>query len=87
MEAIIVNFRGSRRRKNFSQLILKIEKIDEKKKAEALIGKEVIWKTTSKKEIKGKITAAHGNSGAVRAKFEKGLPGQSLGSKVEVKNG
>lgn len=86
MEAVIVNFRGSRRRKNFSQIILKIEKYDDIKKAEELIGKEVIWKTASKKEIKGKITAAHGNSGAVRAKFEKGLPGQSLGTKVQIKN-
>lgn len=86
MEATIVNFRGSRRRKNFSQIILKINKIDDKKKTEELIGKEVIWKTASGKEIKGKITAAHGNSGAVRSKFEKGLPGQSLGTKVEIKN-
>jgi len=85
MEAIIVNFRGSRRRKNFSQLILKVDKYDDKKKTEELVGKEVIWKTASKKEIKGKITAAHGNKGGVRAKFEKGLPGQSLGTKVEIK--
>ena len=33
----------------------------------------------------GKIIRDHGNRGAVRVKFEKGLPGQALGGKVEVK--
>ncbi len=85
MKAVVVNFRGSRRRKNFSQIILNVDNIDNKEKAESLINKEVIWKTSSGKEIKGKITAAHGNKGAVRAKFEKGLPGQSLGTNIEIK--
>lgn len=85
MKAVIVNFRGSRRRKNFSQLILKVDKVDDKKKAENLINKEIIWKSSSGKEIKGKVTAAHGNKGAIRVKFEKGLPGQSLGTDLEIK--
>ena len=84
MKAVIVNFRGSRRTKNFNQIILKINNIN-KEKAKELINKDVVWKTSSGKEIKGKITNVHGNSGAVRAKFERGLPGQSLGTEVEVK--
>ena len=84
MKAVIVNFRGSRRTRNFSQIILKLNNMD-KDKAKELINKDVIWKTSSGKEIKGKITNVHGNSGAVRAKFERGLPGQSLGTEVEVK--
>jgi len=84
MKAVIVNFRGSRRTRNFSQIILKINNIN-KDKAKELINKDVIWKTSSGKEIKGKITNVHGNSGAVRAKFERGLPGQSLGTEVEIK--
>ena len=84
MKAVIVNFRGSRRTRNFSQIILKINNMN-KDKAKELINKDVIWKTSSGKEIKGKITNVHGNSGAVRAKFERGLPGQSLGTEVEIK--
>ena len=76
---------GSRRRKNFSQIILKVENSKNKEEAEKLVNKEVTWKTRTGNEIKGKITAAHGNSGAVRAKFERGLPGQSLGTNVELK--
>jgi len=48
-------------------------------------GREVIWKSPGKKEIRGKISDAHGNNGLVRAIFEKGLPGQAITMEVEVK--
>lgn len=60
-----------------------------KNKAEAkkLTGKEVEWHSPgkNKKIIKGKISDSHGNSGLVRAIFEKGLPGQAIGTAVEAK--
>ncbi len=56
-----------------------------KKDSEALLGKSVEWKTASGKKIKGKITAHHGAKGNVRAIMEKGLPGQSVGTDIEVK--
>ena len=34
--------------------------------------------------IVGKITCTHGNKGAVRVVFDKGLPGQSLGQEVKI---
>jgi large subunit ribosomal protein L35Ae len=66
-------------------IIITVEDYD-KEKAKALIGKEVKWKTPAKKEsfIKGKIVKLHGNSGAVRALFEKGMPGQAIGKKIEI---
>jgi len=85
MKGIIVNYRRGRHTQNPRQMIIKIEGIDERKKAEKLVGKEVIWKSPSGKEIKGKIVAPHGNKGAVRARFEKGLPGQAIGMEVEIK--
>ena len=84
MEALIANFRKGRHTQTNNQMILKIEGLD-KKKAASLIGKQVVWKTSSGKEIKGKISNLHGNSGALRAIFEKGMPGQALGTRVEVK--
>jgi len=53
--------------------------------AEKLKGKIVSWKSPSGKIIKGKIAAAHGNKGLVRAIFERGLPGQAITTEVEVK--
>ena len=56
-----------------------------KEEAAKLIGKEVTWKSSSGKVINGKISSSHGNKGLVRAIFEKGLPGQSIGTEVEAK--
>ena len=36
-------------------------------------------------KVKTKIRGAHGNKGVVRAIFEKGLPGQAITTKVEIK--
>jgi len=37
-----------------------------------------------KRETRGKIVALHGKNGLVRARFKKGMPGQALGSLVEI---
>lgn len=57
----------------------------DKEKSNALVGKDVVWVNSKGKEIKGKITNLHGNKGNVRVLFERGMPGQSLGSEVEIK--
>ena len=36
---------------------------------------------------KGVIKTTHGNKGCLRVHFEKGMPGQSLGTKVRIENG
>lgn len=83
MEATIENFRRGRHTQTTNQLILKVENID-KAKAGSLIGKKVIWKSPAGKEIKGEIKATHGSKGAVRALFEKGIPGQAIGQKATI---
>ena len=85
MEGIIVNFRGGRHTQKNNHMIIKISSIDSIEKAKKLITKAVIWKTPKGNEIKGIISNTHGNKGALRAIFEKGMPGQSLGKKVEIK--
>lgn len=85
MKATIVNFRRGRHTQTTNQFIIGIEGIDTRAKASQFIGKKVVWKTKSGKEISGKITSQHGNSGLVRARFSKGLPGEAIGSKLEVK--
>lgn len=84
MEGIITNFRGGKHSKRDNQMILKIPSIDKRKDAQKLLTKKVVWKSPAGKEIKGTITNLHGNSGCLRVQFEKGMPGQSIGSKVEV---
>ncbi|MFH0971791.1 MAG: 50S ribosomal protein L35ae [Candidatus Micrarchaeota archaeon] len=84
MKATISNYRKSRHTQKTTHAIIILEGVKNRKAAEALKGREVVYTTEGKKKIKGKISAAHGNKGAVRAIFERGIPGQAIGSKVEV---
>jgi ribosomal protein L35AE/L33A len=52
-------------------------------KANGLIGQKVFWRGEKKKHT-GKITGFHGKNGVVRVKFKKSLPGQALGTTVEL---
>ena len=84
MEGTIVHFRGSRRVKRSNQMILQINSVDSKEKASKMIGKKVVWKSSAGKQLSGQITNVHGNSGALRVRFDTGMPGQSIGTKVSV---
>lgn len=87
-QGIIVNYRRGRKTQTTNQMIILVPGVDSREKAQKLVGKEVIYTCEGKtsKQIKGKVTFAHGNSGAVRALFETGMPGQAIGDKIEVKN-
>lgn len=67
-----------------NQFLLEVEGCNSKEKASKFIGKKVVWKSPTSKEISGKITNVHGNSGVLRARFTKGLPGNAIRSKIEV---
>ena len=82
MEGKIVSFRRGRRTQKKHQMIVKVSGVDNKEKAKSLLNKKVLWKSPGGKEIKGVVTNIHGNLGGLRVQFEKGLPGQSLGSNV-----
>ncbi len=86
MEGRISAFRGTYRRKSGNQMIIVVDGVDDKEKAKSLVGKTVIWTAPgkNKKQLKGKISAVHGGKGAVRAIFETGMPGQSLGEPVKI---
>ena len=66
-------------------MIVYLKDSDSRETASALVGKSVVWKSPAGKEINGKIASAHGNKGAIRVIFEKGMPGQSISTKVEIK--
>ena len=84
MEGKIVNYRLSKHTQKNNYMVILPDKCDKKEKAEKLVGKTVTWASPKGTEIKGKITAAHGGKGAVRVLFERGMPGQSLGTKVKI---
>lgn len=81
----VIQFRRGRHTVHERHFLIEIDGVSDREKAGKLVGKEVIWKSPAGKEIKGKISSAHGNKGVVRAIFEKGLPGQAIATKVEIK--
>lgn len=85
MDGKVVQFRRGRHTVHERHFLIEIPKVENRKDAEKLVGKEVIWKSPAGKMIKGKVSSAHGNKGVVRAIFEKGLPGQAVTTKVEIK--
>ncbi|HLD19312.1 MAG TPA: 50S ribosomal protein L35ae [Candidatus Nanoarchaeia archaeon] len=86
MDAVIVNYRGSKRTQKGNQMVVLIPSVDSLDKAKKLLGKQVVWTSPGKlkKQIKGKVSSTHGNGGAVRVIFETGMPGQALGQKVVI---
>ena len=88
MKAIVIQFRQGRKTQKPRHFLIEVDGIDSREKAGKLVGKWVEWKSSGKKVkiIKGEIKSAHGNKGIVRVVFEVGLPGQAIGSDVEIKN-
>jgi len=84
MKGIISNFRVSRHTMKGNHLIVKPDGVATKEGAVKLVGKHVVWKSPAGKEIKGYVAKEHGRNGFVRVVFERGLPGQSIGDKIEI---
>jgi large subunit ribosomal protein L35Ae len=85
MEGVVSNYRRSRHVIHHKHCVIVFPNINTRKEANKMIGKIVVWMSPTGKELKGVITRAHGNNGAVRARFKKaGLPGQALGKKVKI---
>lgn len=85
MKGTIVNFRMARHHQKNNHMIISTESINSRDEAQKLVGKEVVFKTETGKDLTGKVASAHGNKGAFRVIFERGMPGQALGKNVEVK--
>ncbi|MHA1254167.1 MAG: 50S ribosomal protein L35ae [Promethearchaeota archaeon] len=84
-EGVISNYRQGRHTIHPKQVILVFSNITTRKQANKIVGRTVVWKSPTGKELKGVINRAHGNNGAVRAHFKKaGVPGQALGHKVKI---
>jgi len=86
MKATVIQFRQGRKTQKARHFLIEVEGSNSREKATEFVGKSVAWKSTGKEPtiINGKISSAHGNKGVIRAIFEKGLPGQAIGSEVEI---
>ncbi|MEM4266657.1 MAG: 50S ribosomal protein L35ae [Candidatus Nanoarchaeia archaeon] len=84
MKGVIINFRGGLHTQRNTHMIVKVDSVKSKSDAEKLMGKKVVWVSPAGKEIAGKVVKPHGNKGALRVIFDKGMPGQAVGKEVKV---
>jgi large subunit ribosomal protein L35Ae len=78
-----MNYRIGIRTQHSRECLIRFANLDSTAQAGRLIGQKVVWKGENKKLV-GKIIGFHGKNGTVRAKFKKGVPGQALGTTVEL---
>lgn len=83
----VVQFRRGRHTIHKRHFLIEIPEVSSRNDAEKMVGKTVEWTSPGKlkKKIMGNVSGAHGNKGAVRAIFEKGLPGQAITTGVEIR--
>lgn len=85
MKGKVIQFRRGRKTIHERHFLIDVE-AEDREEAAKFTGKEVLWKSSAGKIIRGRISGPHGNNGVVRAIFEKGLPGQAITTEVEVKD-
>jgi large subunit ribosomal protein L35Ae len=78
-----MNYRIGIRTQMSRECLIQFADVASPAQAGPLMGQKVVWKGENKKHI-GKIVGFHGKKGAVRVKFKKGVPGQALGTTVEL---
>jgi large subunit ribosomal protein L35Ae len=78
-----MNYRIGIRTQYSRECLVQFANVDSAAQAGRLMGQKVVWKGENKKLI-GKIIGFHGKNGVVRARFKKGVPGQALGTTVEL---
>lgn len=79
----IVNYRIGIRTQMSKECLIQFAPVTSSSLAGQLIGRKVVWKQGKNKFV-GKIAGFHGKNGVVRVKFRKGVPGQALGTPVEL---
>lgn len=83
IEGTIVNYRVGPKTQKPRECVIQFKHVRSASEASRFIGRKVAWKREESKII-GKVVALHGGKGLVRVRFRRGLPGQALGTTVEL---
>jgi large subunit ribosomal protein L35Ae len=79
----ITNYRIGIRTQASRECLVEFQGIASASLVGKLVGQKVAWKNGNSMLV-GKIMGAHGRNGMVRVKFNHGVPGQAIGTKVEL---
>ena len=81
----ITNYRTGIREQTSNECLIEFENVNSVSLASKLVGQKVTWTNGTTKLI-GKIRGPHGKNGMVRVRFVRGVPGQAIGTVVELKS-
>lgn len=97
VKGVHLGYKRNRRNQHCGQSRVQIEGLKDRKDVQYYLGKRIayVYKATKPKKTPsgsmskyrvmwGRVTAAHGDNGVVRAKFRKNLPPSSIGKDVRV---
>ena len=79
----ITNYRTGIREQTSNECLIEFENITSAGLASKLVGQKVTW-TNGTTKLTGKIRGPHGKNGMVKVRFVRGVPGQAVGSIVEL---
>ena len=81
---IVANYRLGLRSQHNKEFLIRMPNINSDREASKYIGHKAVWQSEGGKKIVGKVLGIHGKNGVLRARFRKGLPGQAIGTNIEI---
>ena len=83
VQGVIVNYRTGPKTQTSREYLIQFAHTHSVSEAAGLVGRKVAWQKGNDKVI-GKIVSLHGKKGVVRARLRKGLPGQAIGTTIQL---
>ncbi|XP_055716502.1 60S ribosomal protein L35a [Phlebotomus papatasi] len=98
-KAVFTGYKRGLRNQHENQVILKVEGCRRKEDGRFYVGKRCVYvyraktrkslpqrpkEKTKMRAVWGKVTRLHGNTGCVRAKFRRNLPGHAMGHRIRI---
>jgi large subunit ribosomal protein L35Ae len=84
IQGIFVNYRQGMFRQNTRSLLIRVEGVTNASSAAKYIGRKVVWLSQTGKRLVGRVVGTHGQGGVLLSRFKRSLPGQAIGSTVEI---
>ena len=79
----ITNYRVGNKSQTPKEILVTFQGLETVALAGKLVGQKVAWKQ-GKTQFLGKVKGLHGRNGMVKVKFPHGVPGQAVGTFVEL---
>lgn len=81
----ITNYRVGNKSQTPRECLVEFKGINSAAVAGKLVGQKVAWKAGEKVRL-GQVKALHGRNGIVKVRFRRGVPGEAIGTVVQIVN-